>query len=333
MVTIVIPVFNERMFIGECLDSLLLQDIGVDNLEILVVDGGSNDGTQQVIEEISNSNPQVKLLRNPEKFTVHAFNIGILNSSDDSDYITFLNCHAVYSKDRLRRSIGYLAEYGADVVGGCSRAISRQPTLLGRTIASVLRSRFATGSIFRTELSSPQFTDTASGCLYKKELFSQIGLFNKKLIYSQDIEFNRRVRLAGKKILYVPDIITNYRSRADLYSFLKHSFRNGVWVVLPFVYSEIIPVSFRHVLPGLIFVAFLITSLLALLGVLPNSFVFCFLALYAGGAAVASMLLGIKNKSVNIFGMALVVFPLFHGVYALGSLVGGIRAGLVKVIG
>ncbi len=239
LVTIVIPTFNENKFISSCLESLLLQDIGSENVEILVVDGGSQDGTLKKVKEVEKLYPQVKLLINPNKFTVYAFNIGIQEASRESQYISFLNCHASYSKDRLRKAVGYIKKYNVDAVGGQSLAISRRNTLMGRTIASVLRSRFSTGSKFRSEIKEPQLADTASGCLYKKSVFSKIGLFNEKLIYSQDMELNKRLCHAGGKILFAPGLQTSYKARACLKPFLKHSLRNGIWVIIPFKYSNI----------------------------------------------------------------------------------------------
>ena len=51
LVSIVIPCFNEQKFIGKCLDSICTSDYPKDRLEVLVIDGMSNDGTRAIIEE------------------------------------------------------------------------------------------------------------------------------------------------------------------------------------------------------------------------------------------------------------------------------------------
>ncbi|HCJ67787.1 MAG TPA: glycosyl transferase, partial [Elusimicrobia bacterium] len=66
------------------------------------------------------------------------------------------------------------------------------------------------------------------GC-YKREIFEKIGLFNEKLVRSQDMDFNSRLKKAGLKILLVPDIVTYYYARSDLKSFIIHNFMNGLW--------------------------------------------------------------------------------------------------------
>ncbi len=50
-VSIIIPCRNEKHFIAKCLDSILNQDYPKDNLEVLVVDGGSEDETRKIVEE------------------------------------------------------------------------------------------------------------------------------------------------------------------------------------------------------------------------------------------------------------------------------------------
>ena len=122
LVTIVIPVYNEKDYIIDCLKSLLEQDYK--KIEILVVDGGSTDGTIEILVDFMTDHPQIRLINNSKKYTVHAFNLGILNSDKKAEYITFLNCHAIYSSTRLSRLINYLNEYDVDVAGGVSIPVS-----------------------------------------------------------------------------------------------------------------------------------------------------------------------------------------------------------------
>ena len=76
-VSIIIPCRNEGKFIGKCLDTVLEQDYPKENLEILVVDGMSEDKTREIARNYSEEYPFIKLLENHKKFTNFAFNIGI----------------------------------------------------------------------------------------------------------------------------------------------------------------------------------------------------------------------------------------------------------------
>jgi glycosyltransferase involved in cell wall biosynthesis len=76
-VSIIIPCRNEERFIGKCLDSIIAQDYSKDKLEILVVDGMSNDKTREIIKEYSKQHQYINLLDNQGKIVPTALNIGI----------------------------------------------------------------------------------------------------------------------------------------------------------------------------------------------------------------------------------------------------------------
>ena len=69
VVSIVIPCRNEEKYIGRCLDSVIEQDYPKDKMEILVVDGMSEDRTRKIINKYIKKYSFIKLLENPEKFT------------------------------------------------------------------------------------------------------------------------------------------------------------------------------------------------------------------------------------------------------------------------
>jgi GT2 family glycosyltransferase len=66
--------------------------------------------------------------------------------------------------------------------------------------------------------------DTVFGGCYKKEIFEKIGLFNKNLVGSQDMEFNLRLQKAGGKILLVQIWIQTYKIQLTLKSFYDNFF-------------------------------------------------------------------------------------------------------------
>lgn len=76
-VSIIIPCRNEEKFIGKCLDSIIAQDYPKDKLEVLVVDGMSNDKTRDVLKDYAEKYSFIKTLDNPQRETPVAMNIGI----------------------------------------------------------------------------------------------------------------------------------------------------------------------------------------------------------------------------------------------------------------
>src|ERR1700732_3687585 len=77
LVSVIIPCRNEVRFIARLLDSILSNGYPLERLEILVVDGMSNDGTREIIHDYAARYGLIRLLDNLHKVTPHALNIGI----------------------------------------------------------------------------------------------------------------------------------------------------------------------------------------------------------------------------------------------------------------
>ena len=76
-VSIVVPCRNEARYIRPLLDSILTNEYPRDRLEVLIVDGMSDDGTRAVIAAYARRHPMIRLLDNPKRITPCALNLGI----------------------------------------------------------------------------------------------------------------------------------------------------------------------------------------------------------------------------------------------------------------
>jgi len=93
-IAVVIPTLNEERFIDRCLTSVLHQTYQFDQMDILVIDGGSDDATRDIVAQWSLRYPNVRLLNNPGRIQAVAFNIGVRES--DAPFIVRLDAHAEY---------------------------------------------------------------------------------------------------------------------------------------------------------------------------------------------------------------------------------------------
>ncbi|HMA43558.1 MAG TPA: glycosyltransferase, partial [Gemmatimonadales bacterium] len=114
LVTIVVPCRNEERYIVECLDSILACDYPPDRLEVLVVDGMSDDGTRTVLAEYAARNPLVRVLDNPRRITPVALNLAIRAAR--GEVIVRMDAHVVYPRNYVSRLVAALDEFGADNV-------------------------------------------------------------------------------------------------------------------------------------------------------------------------------------------------------------------------
>jgi hypothetical protein len=136
------------------------------------------------------------------------------------------------------------------------------------------------------------------------------------------MEFSLRLRKAGGRTLLLPDIVSHYYARSDMRSFVKHNWSNGVWAILPFLYSEVMPVSWRHLVPLIFVVALLVLAVLGLFLPLFALLAVSLLTLYILGCLGASAHIALKERDPRYLGMMPVVFPALHLVYGTGSLWG-----------
>ncbi len=321
-VSVIVPCRNEKKFISKCLDSIINQDYPKEKLEVLVIDGMSDDGTRDIVKKYIQKYSFIKFLDNPKKIKPCALNLGIKKAK--GDVIIIMDAHSVYSKDYISRCVANLEKYKVDNVGGLLKTIPPNNNLIAKAIAVCFNHFFGVGgSIFRTGAQEPQLVDTVFCGCYKKEVFDKVGLFNENLVRSQDMEFNLRLKKAGGKILLVPDIVAYYYPRSTLKSFFLHNFEDGVWAVYPLKFVKI-PFKLRHYIP-LIFVSSLLGSLFLSLFSLIGKILFI---LIFGSYFLVSLFFSFEiaiKKGWEYFFIMPVVFFARHFAYGLGSLWGIVR--------
>ena len=322
-VSIIIPCRNEEKFIGKCLNSIINNDYSKESLEILVIDGMSEDKTKEIVEKYTKQYLYIKILENPNKFTPFGLNIGVKNAR--GDIIIRMDAHSTYEKDYISKCIKYLNQYNADNVGGIWKIMPRTHTLINKAIVFASSSIFGAGDAYyrRGYSRGPKWVDTVFGGCYKKEVFERIGLFNENLVRSQDMEFNLRLKKAGGKILLVPEIVSYYYPKSNLKDFFRHNFSDGIWSTYPLKF-EVRIFSWRHLVP-LFFVSSLILSLFF-------SFFFwqarLFFDLIFGSYVFLSLFFSVKisfKKGIQYLFLMPIVFATRHFGYGLGSIWGIVK--------
>lgn len=316
-VSVIIPCRNEEKFIAKCLDSVISQTYPKEKMEVLVVDGASEDKTKEVVQKYS---PFVKVLNSPQKFTPFSLNIGIKEAK--GEIIVRLDSHATYENDYIEKCLKYMEEFKADNVGGVVKAVPADDGLFAKAIAISLTHFFGAGSsYFRTGAKEPKWVDTVFGGCYKKEVFEKIGFFNESLVRSQDLEFNLRLKKAGGKILLVPNIISYYYPKSRLSDFLKHNLVDGIWSVYPLKFVKT-PFSVRHYVPLVFVSSLLISALLSLFIPLFKALFFLIFVAYFLTSLCIAYQISRKEKDFKYLALMPIVFAARHFAYGLGSLVG-----------
>ncbi len=317
MVSLILPCHNEVDFIENTVRSILGNDYPAELVEILVVDGMSDDGTRDIIERLVAENPHVKSIDNPRKITPAAINLGI--SQSHGDFIMVVSCHAEYASNYIDKCLEVIDRTNAEHVGGYMTTLPEKDTQIGRAIAAATTSPFGVGnSIFRIGGSESE-VDTVPFGMYRKEVFEKVGLYDERLVRNQDIELNTRLRKAGGRIIISPDIQLTYYNRSTFKGLWQQSFNNGLWNPYT-VWLTGGGLSLRHFIP-MLFVSGLLTLCLGAFLWSPAKWVLLsYILVYFSSAGFFSIKHSSRTKTSAI--LVLWSYILLHISYGIGSLWG-----------
>jgi len=256
LVSIIIPCRNEKDHIKNFLWNLIKQDYNNKNLEIIIIDGNSQDGTKDIIQQFIKKYKNMKLLINPDKIVPISLNIGIKKAR--GEIIIRMDVHALYPKDYISKLVYWIKKLEADNVGGQCETVSFTQSLKSKAIAAASASFIAVGNAwFRTGTRQLREVDTVPFGCYKKDVFKKIGLFDEELVRNQDDEFNFRLKKAGGKIYLIPDIVITYFARSNFIKLFKQYFQYGYWKTKILKKHKSLA-AFRHVVPAS-FILFLLS--------------------------------------------------------------------------
>lgn len=319
-ISVIIVCRNEEKYIEACINSIFENNSAypLELIEMLVVDGMSTDATRERITHLKRKFPQIRLLDNPKKYSPSGRNVGI--KAAQNDFLFLLDAHAQYPQNYLSLCITGLQKYKADCVGVGLEAQSKTHGVIAESIAGCFEYGSGAQSDFRTQLTEPKEVDTIfSGC-YKREVFNEVGLYNEKLIRSQDMDLSIRMKKKGKTILQLPGEPIRYYTRSTFGAFVRQNSIDGVWATYPLKFG--VKLKLRHYIP-LFFVLFLIgggvvTHYLPIL-TLPY---LAILALYLLIIVKAGIENARRKKRLILAPITMFMLLTRHVIYGLGSLVG-----------
>lgn len=224
MVTVVIPMLNEMGAIAACLEQFAGQTYGTDLLDVVVVDGGSTDGSRELVEAYAVDHPWVRVVDNPARKAAAAFNVGVREAR--GDVLCLFSAHGVPAADYVARSVSVLEETGAAGVGGRYHHIGTDPS--SRAIGLAMVSPFGMASPHRTVVERRE-VDTISHPAYRIEAMREVGPFDEGLERNSDYEFNHRMIQAGHRLVVDPEIESIYRPRPSLRALGRQFWWYGRW--------------------------------------------------------------------------------------------------------
>ena len=230
-ISIVTPSFNQAAFLEETIRSVLLQDYP--NLEYIIIDGGSSDGSVEIIRKYE---PWLAYwVSEPDPGFIHAINKGIKKST--GEIISWLNSDDTYFPGVLNTVRTYLIfQPGTQVLYGDALFVDSE----GKKISYFKSHDFIPPSIFFDHF-IPQ-----PASFIRRSIFDQVGLLNEDLKFALDYDLWMRIVNRGR-LNYIPELWATYRIHSASKSSREQVFRweDSITILINFFRREDIPSSWH----------------------------------------------------------------------------------------
>ena len=326
IVSVIIPCRKEVDYIEAFMQGVLAQTLPAGyEIEVLVADGMSDDGTREVLGRFERTHANVRVIDNQQRIVSAGLNMAIREAR--GSIIVRMDLHTEYSADYIQRCLETLEETGADNVGGPARTRPRQ--FVARAVSAAYHSRFSNGGATFHREDYEGYTDTVPYGCWRAATLQRLGMFDEDLVRNQDDELNLRLTRAGGRIWQSPKIVSWYHTRGTLSSLFRQYFQYGFWKI-PVIKKHRLPASWRHLAPGSFA---LVLSLLLLVSILSWAFgasrMFALsagaLAILAGTYGMACVLASVvaaRKHGWSLLPILPLVFATYHVSYGLGFLLG-----------
>lgn len=205
LISIIIPVYNAKQYIKRCLDSILNQ--GFSNYEIILIDDGSNDGSELIVDQYRNKN--IIVIHEINKGPAFARNSGL--SYATGKYVWFIDADDEIEQDSLEIMNKILEMEEADILFFNYRLITNTEEIVSIRYKS---DYYVGGNLipFRSYLIRNSFAKLTTCCmqLYKREMISDLKFYSDKEVGYEDTIFCICAFLKAKSIRTTNDIFYRY---------------------------------------------------------------------------------------------------------------------------
>lgn len=263
LVSVIVCCYNEEKYIKRCINSLLQQQNLAGEMEILVVDGMSNDNTPAILNEIAQSDVRVKLFNNILKVKPPAVNIGFRASR--GKYIAICDAHTTYEPNYISNSLKIFESHPETwCVGGPIESIGESN--FGKANAIAMSSPIGVGNAKHRFPKYEGYAEMVCFPIFLREVLEKVGYYDEFFIINHDDEYCFRLRKAGGKVYLSPTAKSYYYVRNTFIGLFKQYYSYGLWQIA-FLKKHKIPISLRQLVP---FTFFFFVIVLFIIGIVIN---------------------------------------------------------------
>lgn len=210
-ISVILPVYNEEKYLSQCLDSICVQTIH--NIEILCIDDGSTDGSNELLQRYAVRDQRVRLFVQKNKGAGAARNLGIRHAK--GEYYAFLDSDDFYEPEMLEKSLKSLEAYNSDFAVVGSDQYNEKTRTYWKDLSVVnenalppympFKHRELTENVFRC------FVGWAWDKVYRRSFIEKHDLWFQEQRTSNDLLFVFSALVLARKISVVNEILAHHR--------------------------------------------------------------------------------------------------------------------------
>lgn len=312
---------NEEKSLPGLFECLLSQSYPLEKIQVLLVDGESDDATLEVMhrfaEDHSDIFSEIMVLNNEKRLGAPGWNLAIEKST--GDLVMIMGAHAYIPSDYIEAMINWISK-GEDICGGKVVSIPGDDTNMAYVVNLAENSLFG-GSIapFR-HTEKPGHVETASFVVYRKKIFDEVGQFDERLARTEDNEMHYRMKQAGYRFFCDPSVVATRETRSTFGALLKQKYMNGFWIgktlgIAPRCFS------LYHFIPLLFVLAIMLSCALLPFGIAAPALVLWVAYAIANVIMTITSIIGAQKRPLQILLLPFMFLSLHVG-YGLGTIVG-----------
>lgn len=219
-VSVVMPVYNARRFLGEAVQSVLRQTYR--DFEFLIFDDGSTDGSCKLLRQCANADPRIRLHFGSHRGHVYWLNVGIEQAR--GEFYARMDADDVSLPERFRRQVSFLDSHHEVLAVGC------QTITISSAGLPIREKQWPTGHEEIEERLLDGYAGLAHpSAMIRLSALRQVDGYREEYKVAQDIDLCLRLAEAGR-LANLPDVLLLYRAHPASISHTKSALQRDLLV-------------------------------------------------------------------------------------------------------
>ena len=218
-VIVIVPCLNEVAHMDNIIAQFtpVVQDL---DARLVIVDGGSTDGTREIVRNAAQINPRIAFLHNPRRLQSAAVNRAVQYFGDSGiDYLIRIDAHADYPPDYCRVLVEEAVATGADSVVVAVATTGK--SLFQKAVACAQNSKLGNGGSKHRQGAAGHWIDHGHHALMRVVAFSDVGGYDETFSHNEDAELDFRLTSAGYRIWMTDRTVMTYYPRSSVVSLFR----------------------------------------------------------------------------------------------------------------